>query len=302
MFMEHRDLFRFFTRLALLFREEFCNGRRAMKHYHRVLTIAGSDSGGGAGIQADIKTMHSLGCYGMSAITAVTVQNTLGVKAVHGVPTDIVRGQIEAVLEDIGADAVKIGMLQSAEIVECVAEMLRAYNINNVVLDPVMVSTSGKRLLAEDGIEVLIERLIPLTRVITPNIPEAELLLGISIESNKESMSSAARELARRFDTSVLLKAGHMVGDDLIDFFYDNEENTLIELPSKRVDSRNTHGTGCTMSSAFASYLAKGWSLQDAARGAKEYINNAIIRGADYEIGKGHGPTFLFPFAETKNK
>lgn len=273
-----------------------------MKHYHRVLTIAGSDSGGGAGIQADIKTMHSLGCYGMSAITAVTVQNTLGVKAVHGVPTDIVRGQIEAVLEDIGADAVKIGMLQSAEIVECVAEMLRAYNINNVVLDPVMVSTSGKRLLAEDGIEVLVERLIPLTRVITPNIPEAELLLGISIESNKESMSSAARKLSARFGTSVLLKAGHMVGDNLIDFFYDNEENTLIELPSKRVDSRNTHGTGCTMSSAFASYLAKGWSLQDAARGAKAYIDNAIIRGADYEIGKGHGPTFLFPFAETKNK
>ena len=273
-----------------------------MKHYYRVLTIAGSDSCGGAGIQADIKTMHSLGCYAMSAITAVTVQNTLGVSQVHGVPTDIVRGQIEAVLDDIGADAVKIGMLLTADNVACVAELLRTRNINNVVLDPVMVSTSGKRLLAEDAIGVMKEELFPLTRVITPNLPEAELLLGGSIESDEESMASAANELSARFGTSVLLKAGHMEGDNLVDFFYDNEAKVLIELPSKRVESRNTHGTGCTMSSAFASYLAKGYSLQDAARGAKEYINNAIIRGADYEIGHGHGATFLFTSAETENK
>lgn len=261
-----------------------------MKQYNRVLTIAGSDSGGGAGIQADIKTIQSLGCYAMSAITAVTVQNTMGVKSVFPVPADVVGAQMDAVLEDIGADAVKIGMLQSRDTVRSVVECLRRYNINNVVLDPVMVSTSGKRLLAEDAVSVMTQELFPLVRVVTPNIPEAELLLGEGIEGTESAMSGAAKALSEKYGVSVLLKAGHAEGDELIDFLYDRENDEVVQLPARKVNTKNTHGTGCTMSSAFASYLAMGKTLQDSARGAKEYINNAIITGAEYEIGHGHGP------------
>lgn len=261
-----------------------------MKHYKRVLTIAGSDSGGGAGIQADIKTIQSLGCYAASAITAVTVQNTMGVKSVFPIPANVVSEQIEAVLEDIGADAIKIGMLRSSETVKSVVACLKHYNINNVVLDPVMISTSGHRLMEEQAITILQDELIPLVRVITPNIPEAEMLLGNATLNTKQAMSDAAKELASKFGVSVLLKAGHMSGDKLVDYFYNAETDKLLELPSQRVNTKNTHGTGCTMSSAFASHLALGKTLLDAARGAKEYINAAIINGADYEIGHGHGP------------
>lgn len=261
-----------------------------MKHYTRVLTIAGSDSGGGAGIQADIKTIQSLGCYAMSAITAVTVQNTVGVKSVFPIPADVVGAQIDAVLGDIGADAVKIGMLQSRDTVRSVAECLRRYAIKNVVLDPVMVSTSGKRLLEEDAISVMTQELFPLMRVITPNIPEAELLLGESIESTESAMLCAVKALSEKYGVSVLLKAGHAEGDELVDFFYDREKDEVLQLPARKVETKNTHGTGCTMSSAFASYLAMGKTLQDSARRAKEYINNAIIMGAEYEIGQGNGP------------
>lgn len=264
-----------------------------MKHYTRVLTIAGSDSGGGAGIQADIKTIQSLGCYATSAITAVTVQNTMGVKSVFPVPADVVGAQIDAVLEDIGADAIKIGMLQSRDTVRNVADCLRRYAIKNVVLDPVMVSTSGKRLLAEDAISVMTGELFPLVRVITPNIPEAELLLGEGIKSTESAMSCAAKALSEKYGVSVLLKAGHAEGDELIDFFYDRENDEVVPLPARKVKTKNTHGTGCTMSSAFASYLAMGKSLKDAAQGAKTYINNAIVKGADYEIGQGHGAVFF---------
>lgn len=264
-----------------------------MKHYFRVLTIAGSDSGGGAGIQADIKTISALGGYAASAITAITVQNTLGVEAVHPVPVDIIGGQVDAVLSDIGADAVKIGMLQSAEIVHCVADKLRMYNINNVVLDPVMVSTSGHRLIEESAVETLCTELIPLARVVTPNIPEAEILLGQSL-TDQSTLPYAAEALSKRLGCSVLLKAGHLTEDRLTDYFYDAEEHKCIALPSQRIQTRNTHGTGCTMSSAFATLLAKGHTLQDAARGAKAYINNAIQAGADYEIGHGHGPVNHF--------
>lgn len=264
-----------------------------MKHYHRVLTIAGSDSGGGAGIQADIKTIQSLGCYATSAVTAITVQNTMGVKSVFGVPADVVAGQIDAVLEDIGADAIKIGMLQSADIVECIVQRLRTYNINNVVIDPVMLSTSGHRLIEEKAIEALENDLIPLARVITPNIPEAELLLGGRKLSEAECLPDSARALSEKYGVSVLLKSGHLDAEKLVDYFYDAEQHVTIELPSVRVHTKNTHGTGCTMSSAFASCLAKGMSLQDAARGAKKYINDAIIGGAEYEIGHGHGPVLF---------
>ena len=297
------------------------------KHYTRVLTIAGSDSGGGAGVQADIKTISALGCYAASAITAVTVQNTMGVSDVHPIPADIVEGQIRAVLDDIGADAIKIGMLQSREITRRIAAVLGEYPIRNIVLDPVMVSTSGHRLIEPEAVEALVSCLMPLARVITPNIPEAEILLGGKRLSDQASLSEAAVELSRLTGASVLLKAGHLApepdgaesgagcraesgaksaaesraksGADsgamvLTDYFYDAERGELIELPSQAVQTVNTHGTGCTMSSALAAHLAKGCSLQDAARGAKAYIAGAIADGAAYEIGHGHGPVNHF--------
>lgn len=259
------------------------------KKYFRVLTIAGSDSGGGAGIQADIKTISAMGCYASSAITAVTVQNTLGVQAVHPIPLDILEGQIDAILSDIGADAIKIGMLHSTKVVNLVAEMIEKYGIRNVVLDPVMVSTSGHKLIEDDAIESIKNRLIPLSRVITPNIPEAEILSGCKI-SSEQDFEQIAKKLSFNKSVSVLLKAGHLDNDCLVDYFYNVEDNTITLLPSKRVKTRNTHGTGCTLSSAFASALARGEDLTLAAKSAKKYIEQAIEFGAEYEIGHGHGP------------
>ena len=264
-----------------------------IQNYPRVLTIAGSDSGGGAGIQADIKSISANGCFAASAITAITAQNTLGVNAVEGLSIDIIEGQIDAVLSDIGADSIKIGMLHSSEVVQCVARMLRKYNIKDVVLDPVMVSTSGHRLIEESAIEVLKAELMPMARVITPNIPEAEILLGEAINKQGD-LPAAARRLAEQYGVSVLLKAGHLVNDELIDIFYNHETEEVVELSARRIDTRNTHGTGCTLSSAFAAQLAKGLSLTEAARAAKHYINEAIIYGANQEIGHGHGPVAHF--------
>ncbi len=261
--------------------------------YNRVLTIAGSDSGGGAGIQADIKAISACGCYAASAITAITVQNTLGVSAVSPVPVEIIRGQIDAVLSDIGADAVKIGMLHSKEVVECVADALRPYGVKHIVLDPVMVSTSGHRLIEESAVETMKRTLIPMVHVITPNIPEAEILLGRPIE-HQTDLPRIAAELAADFGVSVLLKAGHLEDDELIDVFYDVTTGEAIPLRSKRIHTLNTHGTGCTLSSAMAAMLARGLPPIEAARAAKEYINGAIVSGADYEIGKGHGPVNHF--------
>lgn len=259
------------------------------KKYFRVLTIAGSDSGGGAGIQADIKTISAMGCYASSAITAVTVQNTLGVQAVHPIPLDILEGEIDAILSDIGADAIKIGMLHTSKVVNLVAEMIEKYGIRNVVLDPVMVSTSGHKLIEDDAIESIKNRLLPLSRVITPNIPEAEILSGCKI-SSEQDFEQIAKKLSFNKSVSVLLKAGHLDNDCLVDYFYNVEDNTITLLPSKRVKTRNTHGTGCTLSSAFASALARGEDLTLAAKSAKKYIEQAIVSGAEYEIGHGHGP------------
>lgn len=263
------------------------------KKYPTVLTIAGSDSGGGAGIQADIKAISAMGCYAASAITAITVQNTVGVQAVHPVPLNILAGQIDAVLSDIGADAIKIGMLHSAEVVNLVAEKIEQYGIKNVVLDPVMVSTSGHRLIEETAIDSLKSRLMPLARVITPNIPEAEILCGKKIASEKE-FAEVAKILSLDNTVSVLLKAGHLTGETLVDYFYNAEDGSIALLPSKRVNTRNTHGTGCTLSSAFAAALAKGETLTKASQSAKQYIQQAIISGAEYQIGKGHGPVNHF--------
>lgn len=263
------------------------------KQYKTVLTIAGSDSGGGAGIQADIKTISACGCYASSAITAVTVQNTLGVVGVHPIPLDILRGQIEAVLSDIGADAVKIGMLHSSEVVEVVADVLRKYGVRNIVLDPVMVSTSGHRLIEESAIDTIRRELLPLARVITPNIPEAEILAGTKIDSN-DQLPEVARALSVATGCSVLMKAGHLVEEELVDYLYNAEEGHIVPLRSQRIYTPNTHGTGCTLSSAFASQLALGLSLDEAAVAAKGYIEGAIRSGADYVIGHGHGPVDHF--------
>lgn len=261
--------------------------------YSRVLTIAGSDSGGGAGVQADIKTISACGCYAASAITAITVQNTIGVQSVVGLPIEAIEGQMEAVLSDIGADCVKIGMLHSSEVIHCIAKALRKHKIEKVVLDTVMVSTSGHRLIEESAIETLIKELIPLATVITPNIPEAEILLGERINS-QEDLIIAAQKLARKFNVSVLLKAGHLTNDLLTDYFYNNEKQRSLALTSKRLDTPNTHGTGCTLSSAIASMLAKGYEIEEAVQKAKEYLTGAIEEGANYQIGHGHGPVCHF--------
>lgn len=263
------------------------------KRYYRVLAIAGSDSGGGAGIQADIKAISAMGCYSTTAITAVTVQNTIGVQAVHPVPLDILEGQIDAVLSDIGTDVIKIGMLHSADVVNLVADKIKQYGITNVVLDPVMVSTSGHRLIEENAIEHIKKCLMPLVRVITPNIPEAEILTGCKI-SGEQDFNNIARKLSNDGNISVLLKAGHLDGDTLVDYFYNAEDDTLTLLPSKRVNTQNTHGTGCTLSSALSAALARGENLTTAAKSAKLFIDQAIISGATVEIGHGHGPVNHF--------
>lgn len=264
-----------------------------MKKYSTVLTIAGSDSGGGAGIQADIKAISATGSYAASAITAVTVQNTLGVQAVFGVPVEYISGQIESVLSDIGADAVKIGMLHSAEIVRCVKEELLSFNVRNVVLDPVMVSTSGHRLIEESAVNVLKEELAPVARIITPNVPEAEILSGMTIRTQAD-LPDVAKKLSMGGKVSVFVKAGHLSEQQLTDIFYNAEEDRMVELKSARCCTRNTHGTGCTLSSALASYLAQGYPLDDAARAAKDYVAGAIEAGSEYGIGHGHGPVKHF--------
>ena len=265
----------------------------AMKTYRRALTIAGSDPSGGAGIQADLKTFSACGCYGMSAITAVVDENTVGVTGVHPIPVDFVSGQIKSVIDDIGADAVKIGMLHSSELILAVRDTLAGYGISNIVLDPVMVATSGDPLLQEDAVATLKAELVPYARVITPNIPEAELLLGRRLESQDE-LPDAARELSQNRRVSVMLKAGHLHDEELVDIFYNAETDEILRLSSLRLDTPNTHGTGCTLSSAFAAFLAHGQGLNEAARNAKDYITASITAGSAHSIGHGHGPVHHF--------
>ncbi len=261
--------------------------------YKRVLTIAGSDSGGGAGIQADIKTISACGCFATSAITAVTVQNTLGVTDVHPVPVKIIEGQINSVLSDMGTDSIKIGMLHSRKVIMTVKSTLRQYKIQNIVLDPVMVSTSGHRLIKDEAIATLQDELFCEARVVTPNIPEAEILSGKKI-TRQQQLPALAVELSMKGKVSVLLKAGHLEEDELTDIFYNAETDEILELKSKRIYTKNTHGTGCTISSAIASFLALGLSLNQSVQSAKDYINQAIIGGSEYEIGHGHGPVMHF--------
>lgn len=264
------------------------NQQHSSKHYARVLTIAGSDSGGGAGIQADLKTFAALGCYGMTAITALTAQNTKGVQGIHGIPAEFLKAQIQSVMDDIGVDAIKIGMLHAPEIVDVVAWAIDHYKLKNVVLDPVMVATSGDRLIASETVQVLVRELFPRATLITPNLDEAVLLLGRDI-SDASVLESAGRDLLAMGARAVLLKGGHLPGDDVMDLLV--QPNTPSErLSSRRIHSNNVHGTGCTLSSAIAAYLALGMGLSEAVHCARQFIVQAIAHGADITTGHGHGP------------
>jgi len=256
------------------------------------LTIAGSDSSGGAGIQADLKTFSALGVYGASVITALTAQNTLGVEAVHVVPADFVRKQIEAVARDLEVGAVKIGMLATSAIIEAVAEGLKAFGRIPVVLDPVMVAASGDALLDEDAVATLRSVLVPCATLITPNLPEAAKLLDSGEAKNEREMAGQAKALRRLGAKAVLIKGGHAEGASAVDILVDGEGELRLEAP--RIETGNTHGTGCTLSSAIAAELAKGAALRDAATTAKAYVTAAIAAADRLHIGKGRGPVHHF--------
>ena len=248
------------------------------------LSIAGSDCSGGAGIQADLKTMTMNGVYAMSAITALTAQNTTGVRAIQESTPDFLKHQIDAIFEDIYPDAVKIGMVASSALIRIIADRLKHYNAKNVVVDPVMVATSGSSLMKNDAVKTLVEELLPISTLVTPNIPEAQALSGMIIES-KEDMIAVAKQIGENFQCAVLLKGGHSI-NDANDLLYANGELTWFE--GKRIDNPNTHGTGCTLSSAIASNLAKGFTLIEAVQRAKNYISDAL--NAMLDLGKGSGP------------
>jgi hydroxymethylpyrimidine/phosphomethylpyrimidine kinase len=256
-----------------------------MEKIARVLTIAGSDSGGGAGIQADIKAITVLGGYGMSVITALTAQNTLGVHGVHAVPVEFIRQQMDAVLSDIGADAAKTGMLATPGIVRTVAEGLDRHRVEPVVVDPVMVAKSGDSLLSVEARDTLKEALLPLAHVVTPNLPEASVLCGFPV-NDLEGMQQAARAIHKLGPRHVLIKGGHLQGQ-AVDLLFDGGSYRRYEAP--RLNNRNTHGTGCTFSAALATFLAQGLSVEDAVGEAKAFITRAIAAGLS--IGSGHGPT-----------
>ena len=248
------------------------------------LTIAGSDCSGGAGIQADLKTMLANGVYGMSAITALTAQNTTGVAAIMNVTPEFLGQQLDCIFTDIFPDAVKIGMVSDKDLIRMIAQKLRQYQPKHVVVDPVMVATSGARLIADDAVEVLQQELFPLATVLTPNIPEAEVLLGENIAS-KEGMEKAAEDIGRQYGCGVLCKGGHSI-NDANDLLY--QDGKVTWFAGKRINNPNTHGTGCTLSSAIAANLAKGCELAEAVRLAKEYISGALA--AMLAVGEGSGP------------
>ena len=252
------------------------------------MTIAGSDSGGGAGIQADLKTFSALGVYGASTLTAITAQNTVSVTAVHELPTDIIAAQIDAVVTDIGVDAVKTGMLSSSGIVEVVAREVNRHRITNLVVDPVMVAKSGDALLRDEAVESVRSLLLPLASLVTPNLPEAETLTGMNIATDRD-VKEAARRIVALGARAVVVKGGHRHGP-ATDLFYDGVE--FVEFSSERIDTVNTHGTGCTFASAAAAGLAQGKSVLDAVAQAKQFVTEAIR--CSYPLGQGHGPVHHF--------
>ena len=262
---------------------------KALTHqYPRLLTIAGSDSGGGAGIQADLKTFSALGCFGMSAITALTAQNTCGVRAIHGVPPDMLASQIDAVVEDIGVDAVKIGMLHSPEIVQVVADAIDRHALRHVVLDPVMVATSGAVLIDSPAIAALVRELFGRAVLVTPNLDEASLLVGRTL-THEADMQDAAHELLAKGARAVLVKGGHLAGEEVSDLLQ-VAGAAPYWMRARRIDTPNTHGTGCTLSSAIAAYLALDHSLIDAVEAARVYVRGALAAGARVKTGQGSGP------------
>ena len=272
---------------------EAAQNQKTPKKYRRVLTIAGSDSGGGAGIQADLKTFSAIGCYGMSVITALTAQNTRVVNSIHAVPPAFAVEQIDAVLSDIGADAIKIGMLYSAELIEAVAAALKRHRAQKIVLDPVMVAQSGDKLLQDDAVEAIKAYLMPLAEVVTPNLPEAVVLTGQILQS-RQDVENAASALAAHGSRSILIKGGHGDDNQSSDLLYLSAEDRPVWLTAERIQTRNNHGTGCTLSSAIAAYLARAHDIEKAVQKAKAFTNQAIAAGAAYKIGRGHGPVHHF--------
>lgn len=262
--------------------------------YYTAMTIAGSDSCGGAGVQADIKTMSALGVYAASAITAITVQNTLGVYAIQDINPEIVKGQIEAVMDDIHPDAIKVGMVNDRTTIQAIAEALKRYQgkYQHLIIDPVMVSTSGCRLMQEDALSIFIQELLPLATLLTPNIPEAEILAGMKIQ-NKEDIQNAALAISKLGCKYVLIKGGHFQGAEKIDYLFEDGK-PITSYRGLSVNTRNTHGTGCTLSSAITSYLAREMDMNTAIAMAKTYLSGAILAGKDVQIGKGHGPVNHF--------
>lgn len=276
----------------------FCDGENLEKQTMTpiAVTIAGSDSSGGAGVQADLKTFAALGVYGASVLTALTAQNTRGVAAIHDVPADFIAAQIDAVFSDLDIAAVKIGMLSQAVAIEAVARGLARHRAKNIVLDPVMIASSGDALLASQAIETLRRELIPRALVVTPNLPEAAALTGASLARNEGEMEVQAREILSLGARHVLIKGGHGQGDDSVDLLIG--EGEVVRLSAKRIATKNTHGTGCTLSSAIAAGLAKGLGLTAAAQAAKTYVTAAIAHADELKIGEnselGHGPLHHF--------
>jgi len=262
------------------------------KKYFRTLTIAGSDSGGGAGIQADLKTFSALGCFGMSAITCLTAQNTQKVVAIQPIDANFVKQQIDAVITDIGVDAIKIGMLYNAEIIQAVADRLKTLTNVPIILDPVIVATSGDLLLKSNAIEELKTKLFPLATIITPNLQEAETLLQQKITSHQE-MELAAKKLSQYGSSAVIIK-NSIKKNDCSDCLYLAATDQFLWFKAKKIITKNTHGTGCTFSAAITAYLAKGYDLPKAVKNAKRYITAAIKAGKDYQTGKGNGPVKHF--------
>lgn len=267
-----------------------------MYRYPIALTIAGSDSGGGAGIQADIKTFSALGVYGASVITSVTAQNTQGVRGIQAISPEILKGQLDAVFEDMTIDAVKIGMLHNKTAATLVAETIDTYSPAFVILDPVMISTSGNKLLQDDAIEVIVKELFKRVTLVTPNIDEAEFLSGLKIRT-EEDMEEAAGRLLSMGCRAVLMKGGHLQQEKMTDVLYSADQSPLI-LSVPAIETGNGHGTGCTLSSAIAAHLALGKTLPEAVKAAKEYITEAIRAGKEVKTGHGHGPLNHF-FAPT---
>lgn len=259
-----------------------------MNYKGKALTIAGSDSGGGAGIQADLKTFHSYGVFGMSVITSITAQNTVGVYAVHDIPADIVGAQIDAVVTDIGVDGVKTGMVSSKEIIEVIADRIKKYGIKQLVVDPVMIAKSSDRLLQKDAEASLIKELMPVTFLVTPNVFEAETISGISIK-NMDDAKIAARIIREKGPKFVLLKGGHLPGNEAVDILFDGHSYHYFK--AEKMNTINSHGTGCTFSAAITAGLAIGMKIYNAIESAKDYITRAIKNAPD-DIGKGNGPLY----------